>query len=76
MMNRVICIGMLVALLAAVGACTREKPDAASTSPASSKTGSDRLDPEDPKAGMNTSRPDSMKDVKPDPAPGKAASSY
>lgn len=57
---------VLVALLAA--GCG-EKPTAPPPAPepqtSSSQTGGEKIDVEDPKAGMNTSRPDSIKDIKP-----------
>jgi len=56
--------GALVVTLAVLGACdSRSTPPPASPEP--SNTGAGRVDPEDPKAGTNTNRPDSIKDVKP-----------
>ncbi|MEO6080880.1 MAG: hypothetical protein ABIQ86_14085 [Steroidobacteraceae bacterium] len=69
-MNRAITAAILLASLGTLVACA-QKPDASSTSPAATpppgptQSAPQRVDPEDPKAGTNTNRPDSMKDVKP-----------
>lgn len=60
---------VLMAMLAAVSGCGRQHagppPETPTTNP---QTGSTKVDPESPKAGMNTSRPDSIQDVQPEPS--------
>lgn len=55
---------LLVVALGAATACTPPTDPAPTPTPSESPA---KLDPEDPKAGMNTSRPDSIKDLKPEP---------
>ena len=63
-MNRFIPTGVLVVSMALLGACgSGSTPPPASPEPSNTNAG--RVDPEDPKAGTNTNRPDSIKDVKP-----------
>lgn len=71
-MNRFIITGFLIVSLALMSACGSKNPggNPPSTSPEPSNTNTGRLDPEDPKAGTNTNRPDSIKDVKPDAGSG------
>jgi hypothetical protein len=71
--NRFIASGMLVLALSALGACAQKQPSS-STTPAPAPTDSAKVDPEDPKAGTNTARPDSIKDVKPEADSGKTPS--
>jgi len=60
---------VVVASLAVLSACSQRTPTGTppSNSPEpSNSTGAARVDPEEPKAGTNTNRPDSIKDVKPE----------
>lgn len=78
-MNRIALAIIVLPLLAAMGCGQRgasaapEAGDAgklnagAPSSVLQSETGAVTVDPEAPKAGMNNSRPDSSKDVKPTP---------
>ena len=67
-MKCTIAASVVAASLLALGACSQRTPSGAppSNSPEpSNNTGAARVDPEEPKAGTNTNRPDSIKDVKP-----------
>jgi hypothetical protein len=60
----------LLSISLALGACAQKQDgpsnSSASTPPAgATQSAPQRIDLEDPKAGTNTNRPDSMKDVKP-----------
>jgi len=67
-MSRSIATGMLLVSLALLGGCGPGSPggNPPPSSPEPSNTGTGRVDPEDPKAGTNTNRPDSIKDIKPE----------
>jgi len=68
-MKLTIAASVVAALLLALGACSQRTPSGTppSNSPEpSNNTGANRVDPEEPKAGTNTNRPDSIKDVKPE----------
>ena len=68
-MRQAIAACAVVASLLALGACSQRTPSGTppSNSPEpSNSTGAARVDPEEPKAGTNTNRPDSIKDVKPE----------
>jgi len=65
---------LLWASLAVMGACAPKVPPNHApgdpeppprTSPEPTNSSASRIDPEDPQAGTNTRRPDSIKDVKP-----------
>ena len=62
--NEFVFVTLLVASLA-VGACARKATEPSASQPGPAQSAPQRVDPEDPKAGLNTNRPDSMKDVKP-----------
>jgi hypothetical protein len=64
--RRTLPMGFMVLTLAAAGACG-QRSDEASTIPAPPPADAGKTDPESPKAGTNTGRPDSMKDLKPEP---------
>ena len=71
-MNGPVPTALLVAAVAALSAGCGEKPTAPPPTPepqtsasVSSQTGGEKIDVEDPKAGLNTNRPDSIKDIKP-----------
>ena len=65
-MNRYYAAALISVGMAIVGACG-PSDDAATKAPAaatSTNTNSGDVNPADPKAGLNTNRPDSAKDVK------------
>jgi hypothetical protein len=64
-MNRPVTAGILIIALGVLSGCGEKPEPTPSSIPTTTDTGSARVDPEDPKAGLNTNRPDSMKDVKP-----------
>ena len=49
-----------------LSACGSPQPAAAPAQPTNTNTDSGDVNPEDPKAGLNTHRPDSATDVKPE----------
>jgi hypothetical protein len=56
----------ILVLVMASGCQEKPQPPAAPVpAPNVSPGGGERLDPADPKAGLNTNRPDSIKDMKP-----------
>jgi hypothetical protein len=58
--------GIVAASLAMLSACESRQSAAAPAQPTTTNTDSGDVDPEDPKAGLNTRRPDSATDVKPE----------
>jgi hypothetical protein len=75
-MNRLFHVAVIVMLAFETGGCNRHATTGAASTPESGKlnsaapssvmspnAGSTQVDPEEPKAGMNTARPDSVKDV-------------
>jgi hypothetical protein len=64
-MNRFMTAGILGMVLSVLGGCGEKPEPTPGSVPTTSGTDAGRVDPEDPKAGLNTNRPDSMKDVKP-----------
>jgi len=62
--NRFPPVAALFAMLTIASACGPSQR--ASTTPAPAPADAGKVDPEDPKAGLNTQRPDSIKDVKPE----------
>ena len=67
-MNRYYAAALLAVGIVIVGACgpSDDASTKAPLAPTSTNTNSGDVNPADPKAGLNTNRPDSSKDVKPD----------
>ena len=73
-MKRVLTASLLCALMAAAVGCGQRQPESAypaapvsATVPTESSDTGDTLEADDPRAGTNTARPDSQKDIKPEP---------
>ena len=70
-MNRSPGIAILAISFAALAACAPDQPGPTPVEPPSTvpppppQSGAPRVDPEDPKAGMNNNRPDTIKETKP-----------
>jgi hypothetical protein len=58
--------GIVAVSLVTLSACGSHQQAAAPPAPTSTNTDSGDVDPRDPKAGLNTQRPDSVTDVKPE----------
>ena len=73
MTNKLTRIASLLGVLTAVAGCAPAQPDppVAPPSPTAAQEGASdtggRLEADDPQAGTNTSRPDSPKDIQPEP---------
>jgi hypothetical protein len=67
-MKRLVTAGLLVAVAAAASGCGQNQSTPTDTpAPPDTTATPERLEADDPRAGMNNTRPDSVEDVKPEP---------